>query len=182
MPHILILHAHSGLQPSRVNRPMTDAARTVPHVLMHDLYETYPDFDIDVEREQALADEADLIVFQHPVQWYGVPALLKEWMDAVLTHGWAYGTGGDALRGKDFWIAATTGGDQASYRDDGLHGFPFDAFLPPLIQTARLCGMRWLPPLVLHGAHHVDDAAVTAHVARYRMLLESYPAWTGAEA
>lgn len=176
-PRILILYAHAAPHRSRVNRLLADAARTLPHVHVHDLYETYPDFHIDVAHEQALLTDADLVVFQHPIQWYGTPALLKEWFDVVLEHGWAYGSGGVALQNKGYWLVATTGGSHESYQESGHHQRPFSAFLPPFKQTARLCGMHWLPPHILHGAHQTDDASVAAHVARYRERLASYPHW-----
>lgn len=174
---ILILYAHARPQRSRINRRMAQAAGTLPNVQVRDLYETYPDFDIDVQQEQALLTNADLVVFQHPIQWYGMPALLKEWVDVVLEEGWAYGPGGEALRGKDFWLAASTGGVHESYREDGQHGHPFTAFLPPFRQTAQLCGMNWLPPHILHGAQQSDDAALAMHVDAYVERLRTYPHW-----
>jgi putative NADPH-quinone reductase len=177
---ILIVYAHPTPHHSRVNRRLAEAAQQVPNARVDNLYETYPDFYIDVRQEQELLAEAQLIVFQHPVQWYSMPSLLKEWVDVVLEYGWAYGPGGTALQGKDFWLVATAGGAQESYQEGGYHGHEFPAFLPPIEQTALLCGMRWLPPLILHGAHQVDDAAVDRHVAAYRDLLESYPQWTDA--
>lgn len=147
----------------------------VPRVQVSNLYETYPDFYIDVAHEQALLAQADLVVFQHPIQWYSMPSLMKEWIDLVLEYGWAYGRGGNALQGKDCWLVATTGSREDSYRPDGIHGHAFDAFLPPFRQTAVLCGMRWLPPLILHGAHKVGDAAIDAHIETYRSRLASYP-------
>ncbi|HYD81665.1 MAG TPA: glutathione-regulated potassium-efflux system oxidoreductase KefF [Paucimonas sp.] len=172
---ILILYAHPAPHRSNVNRRMIAAARELPQVTVRDLYETYPDFHIDVEQEQELLAAADLIVFQHPIQWYGMPSLLKEWVDIVLEHGWAYGNGGTALRGKGFWLAATTGGTQASYTPGGYHDHSFEAFLPPFRQTAALCGMEWLPPHILHGARQADEATISAHVARYRELLAAWP-------
>src|SRR3954452_7620819 len=103
-PSILVLYAHPAPHRSRINRLLADTARSLPRVQLHDLYETYPDFHIDVQHEQALLSTADLIVFQHPIQWYGMPSLLKEWVDMVLEQGWAYGRGGTALHGKDFWL------------------------------------------------------------------------------
>ncbi|MDB5761242.1 MAG: kefK [Herminiimonas sp.] len=176
-PRILILYAHPAPHRSRVNRRLVEAARSVPNVLLHDLYETYPDFDIDVPREQALLADADLVVFQHPIQWYGMPALLKEWVDLVLELGWAYGPGGTALQNKDYWLVATAGGAHESYRENGHHRHPFSAFLPPFRQTAELCGMRWLPPFILHGARQVDDETVATHIAHYRERLVTYPDW-----
>ena len=172
---ILVIYAHPAPHRSRVNRQLADAARLIEGVRVHDLYDTYPDFYIDVPREQALLEAADVIVFVHPIQWYSMPALLKEWLDVVLVHGWAYGGNadnrGDALRGKTYWLVASTGSVEEAYSADGAHGRPFDAYLPPFEQTAALCGMRWEPPLILHGAQHVTDAALKAHVERFRARL-----------
>ena len=104
-----------------------------------------------------------------------MPALLKLWLDEVLTWGWAYGTGGTALRGKDLWLVASTGGTEASYRPDGHNRHFFDAFLPPYEQTAALCGMRFLPPLLLHGAHHASEAEIAAHAALYARVAALSP-------
>lgn len=175
---ILLICAHPALHRSRVNRRMLSAVSDLPHVHVHDLYETYPDFHINLRHEQALLEAADLVIFQHPIQWYSMPALLKEWMDVVLEYGWAYGKDGTALQGKDYWLAATTGGSSNDYSSGGTHRHTFDAFLPPLEQTANLCGMNWLPPYMLFGALQVDEASVQAHCQRYRDLLQSYPDWT----
>lgn len=161
---------------SRINQAMLTAARKLPNVTVRDLYETYPDFHIDVPAEQALLQEADLIVFQHPIQWYGMPALMKEWIDQVLDVGWAYGDGGTALHGKRHLLAVTTGSRAEAYSKAGTHQWPFDAFLLPFQQTAHLCGMHWMAPLVLHGAHQVGQAEIDAHVARYVDLLSGQAA------
>jgi len=63
---ILVLFAHPAIQKSRVNRRLAAAARGVEGVTVHDLYETYPDFDIDVPREQSLLVLHDIVVLQHP--------------------------------------------------------------------------------------------------------------------
>ncbi|RZA22270.1 MAG: NAD(P)H dehydrogenase [Proteobacteria bacterium] len=172
MSRVHVLYAHSAPHASRVNRRMIAAARSLPNVTVSELYELYPDFVIDVRREQALLSEAELIVMQHPIQWYGMPSLQKEWLDQVLEHGWAYGKSGNMLEGKGFLLALTTGGGTGAYSAEGEHGYPLEAFLPPYRQTAILCRMRWLAPLVLHGARHADEAAVDAHVETYRRLLE----------
>ena len=166
-PRVLVIFAHAEPHRSRVNRQLADAARITPGVIVHDLYATYPDFYIDAKREQALIAQADLLVFLHPIRWYAMPALLKEWIDVVFEAGWAYGNGATGLKGKGYLLAVTTGGAADAYRPDGVHGRDFADFLPPYEQTARLCGMQWQAPLVLHGAHHASDADVAAHVRRF---------------
>ena len=176
-PMVYVLAAHPHWRDSRVNRRLLDAARATPDVDAHDLYGSYADYDIDVPAEQARAAAAQLIVLLHPIQWYSMPALLKLWLDQVLTYGWAYGRGGTALRGKDLWLVASTGGPEHSYHPGSYNRYFFDAFLPPYEQTAALCGMRFLPPLLLHGAHRATDAEVEAHVQVFRERLASYPRW-----
>jgi len=174
---IYVLSAHPDGRTSRVNRRLRDAARGLPHVQVRDLYDAYPDYDIDVQAEQAAVARAQLVVLQHPIQWYSMPALQKLWMDDVLTHGWAYGHHASALHGKDLWLVATTGGAEASYHPESYNRYFFDAFLPPYEQTAALCGMRFLPPLVLHGAHRASEDEVQAHVNVFVDRLRTYPAW-----
>ena len=174
---IYLIAAHPNWRESRINRRLLDGARSVAKVLTNDLYTEYPDYCIDVATEQARMAAAQLIVLMHPIQWYSMPALQKLWLDDVLTYGWAYGVGGAALRGKDLWLVATTGGTEISYHPQGYNRYFFDAFLPPYEQTAALCGMRFLPPLLLHGAHSASAADVTDHIDTFRQRLQSYPRW-----
>ena len=145
---VLVIVAHPSLEQSRVNRVLKGAARRSAgaNVEVRDLYALYPDYLIDVAEEQALLAKARLVVWQHPIHWYSMPPLMKLWLDDVLAFGWAYGPGGTALRGKDLWLVATTGGPEESYRPDSYNRYFFDAFLPPYEQTATLCGMlyQWI--------------------------------------
>ena len=179
MPEIVVLVAHPQFEHSHVNRALaTAAAAAAPgRVVVRDLYALYPDFLIDVAAEQGLLAEARLLVWQHPIHWYSMPPLMKLWLDEVLAFGWAYGPGGTALRGIDLWLVASTGGPEESYRPEGYNRDFFDAFLPPYEQTAALCGMRMLPPLLLHGAHRLSAAELEADAALYAERLASYPGW-----
>jgi glutathione-regulated potassium-efflux system ancillary protein KefF len=179
---VLVLVAHPQMEQSRVNRAMmraagARAAASGGRIEVRDLYALYPDYLIDTEVERQRLVAARLVVWQCPVHWYSLPPLLKLWLDEVLAFGWAYGPGGETLRGKDLWLALSTGGSQHAYRPEGYNRYFFDAFLPPMEQTAALCGMRFLPPLVLHGAHHASDEEVAAHAALYAERLAVWPGW-----
>jgi glutathione-regulated potassium-efflux system ancillary protein KefG len=169
---ILVLYAHPAHQASRVNRALRSAIEDLPSVTVHDLYETYADFYVDLRREKALLAEADVLVCQHPFYWYSCPALLKEWLDIVLEEGWAYGEGGDALRGKYWMHAISAAGSEGRYRRGGLNNFSIDELVRPFEQSAHFCGMRWLPPFVTHWSTTLDDAALAARVSGYRALIE----------
>jgi glutathione-regulated potassium-efflux system ancillary protein KefF len=184
MADILVIAAHPQLEQSRATRSLMAAAAGLDaaRVEVRDLYALYPDYFIDVAAEQARLAQARLVVWLHPVHWYSMPPLLKLWLDEVFAFGWAYGPGGRALVGKDLWLVASTGGPQESYRPDGYNRYFFDAFLHPNEQTAALCGMRWLPPLVLHGAHGASPQALAAHAGLFAQRLQSWPAWPELEA
>ena len=173
---VYVLGAHPNLRESRVNRRLLDAAAGLPGVDINDLFATSPDYDIDVAAEQKRAEAAQLIVLLHPIQFYSMPALMKLWLDEVLAVGWAYG-GRNALRGKDLWLVASLGGSEDSYHPQGYNRYFFDAFVPPYEQTAALCGLRFLPPMLMFGAHQATDEEIDAHAATFRDKLVSYPDW-----
>lgn len=164
---LLIVHAHPAPHVSRANRAFLAAAQALPFVTLHEIYDDYPGMFIDVRREQALLLAHDIIVLQHPFYWYSVPALLKEWIDVVLEHGWAYGPNGEQLAGKVWSHAISTGGADDTYRVAGSNRYPIDAYLLPLEQTAHLCGMAWQPPFIAHAARALDDVALNAEAQRY---------------
>ena len=186
-PRILVLAAHPDLRLSRVHRALLDALRPLQAergemLAVRDLYALYPDYLIDIAAEQTAALQADLIVWQHPIHWYSMPPMMKLWLDEVLTLGWAYGPGTQALKGKHLWLVTSTGGPEASYLPSGYNRYPFEAFLPPYDQTAALCGLCMAPPLVLHGAHRASHADIAGHAERYIARLRSYPEWPGLKA
>ncbi len=162
---------------------MHSAARAAPErIEVRDLYALYPDYLVDTAAEQAALAAARLVVWLHPIHWYAMPPLMKLWLDEVLAFGWAYGPGGTALRGKDLWLVASTGGPTESYHPAGYNRYFFDDFLHPCEQTAALTGQRWLPPLVLHGAHRASEADIEAHAELFSQRLLQWPAWPEIEA
>jgi glutathione-regulated potassium-efflux system ancillary protein KefG len=170
---VLILFAHPAFQKSRLNRRLLSAVRGLENVTINDLYEEYPDFQIDVKREQRLLLDNDLIVLQHPFFWYSSPALIKEWEDLVLEYGFAYGSGGTMLSGKLMLSAITTGGPEPAYGREGDNYFTIREFLTPFEQTARLCKMEYLPPFVVFGSlSSFNEQELAEHAGAYRRLIE----------
>lgn len=171
---ILVLLAHPVLERSRVNKRLAAVAQEVEGVHLHDLYEIYPSFHLNVKREQQLLEAHDVIVFQHPFYWYSTPAILKEWQDLVLEHNWAYGSKGHHLKGKLTFNALSTGGPEQAYRAEGSNKFTIRQLLAPWEQTANLCQMRYLAPFVVHSALRLETEEHTRPAVHdYRRLLEA---------
>jgi glutathione-regulated potassium-efflux system ancillary protein KefG len=170
---VLVLFAHPALHKSRINKQLIAAIRDLEHVTINDLYEEYPDFYIDVKREQRLLLEHDIIIFQHPFYWYSSPAILKQWEDLVLEFGFAYGPDGTYLQEKWVLSAITAGGPFSAYQRGGYNYFTIREFLTPFEQTARLCGMVYLPPFVISGALRIrQEKEILNQSAVYRRLVE----------
>lgn len=171
MAKVLILFAHPALEKSRTQTCLLNHARHVSGITIHDLYQHYPDFEIDVDREQKLLLQHDIIIFQHPFYWYSAPAIVKQWQDLVLEHGWAYGREGKALVGKIMFNAISAGGRQEAYQPDGYNQYSIHEFLRPFEQTARLCNMHYWPPFMVHGTHRMEPADIELHAIQYEELL-----------
>lgn len=172
MKKILINFAHPAKRRSKINSALRTAVESLEGVTINDLYANYPDFMIDVKREQRLCEEHDVVIFQHPFYWYSTPAIIKEWLDLVLEHGWAYGSTGTALKGKVFFQAFSAGGDLSTYQKDGLNKFTLCELTSPLHATANLCNMVWLPPFAVTGVHRgIPSEQINAHANDYRRLV-----------
>jgi glutathione-regulated potassium-efflux system ancillary protein KefG len=169
---LLILFAHPALHKSRVNQLLLSSVESLSGVTINDLYESYPNFHVNVAREQALLLEHDVIVFQHPFYWYSSPAILKQWQDLVLEYGFAFGKNGTRLHGKLVLTAISTGGPSSAYQRNGYNYFTVRELLAPFEQTTRLCGMTYLPPFIVPGVLWMQDQAeLSTYGSVYRRAL-----------
>ena len=164
---ILVNVFHPNLEQSKVNRRWVTELEKSSKVTINLPYSRYPDWDIDVQREQEMLLQHDRIIFQHPFLWYSVPPLMKKWFDDVLTYAWAYGPGGNALHGKEWVSAISTGGPAESYQAGGYNNFSMSELLKPLQQTANLIGAKFLPPFLLQGAVQATPEQIDESAIRY---------------
>ncbi len=161
----LVLTAHPDLSSSSANRKWFEALSNVPGVITRDLMAVGgPEMRFDPAVEQALLQKTDRVVLQFPFYWYSSPPVLKAWLDQVLLFGFAYGPGGDKLRGKELLLVISTGGPEESYQAGAFNNFSMPELLTPFQQTAFLTGMSYLPPFVLHSAMSRDQSRLNASV------------------
>lgn len=142
----------------------------------------------DVEEEQRKLGEADALILHFPLWWFGMPAILKGWIERVWAFGLAYGFrgAGNAHRygeggfaGKRALLAVSVGGPAVDYSPRGING-PLDQLLFPVTHgTLFYPGMQVLPTYAVYGAARLDDAGVAAARAgwaeRVRRLFEDEP-------
>lgn len=157
MSKILVISGHPKLEEaSLANKAILDKLKDAPGFEVRDLKKLYPNFIIDVEAEQKALMAADVIVFQFPYYWYGVPGIMKEWMDEVLAYGFAYGSEGDKLKGKRLIVSVTIGGPEESYSAGGYNTYDVETLITPLKQMANLTGMSF-EMIKSHGMIYIPE-------------------------
>jgi NAD(P)H dehydrogenase (quinone) len=134
--------------------------------------------DIAAEQEKLL--RADVVVLQFPLWWYGMPAILKGWIDRVYANGFTYGVGqhgggkwgnrfGEGrLSGRRAMLAVTAGGRREHYTPRGVNGFIDDLLFPITHGVLFYPGMTVLPSLVFYEVHNfLGDTSYDAMFAAY---------------
>ncbi len=172
MEKILIIFAHPRFEKSRANKLLTQYIPNRENITFHDLYELYPTFDIDIEHEKQLLTEHKIIVCQYPFYWYSAPAMLKQWTEMVLEYGWAYGTNGNALKGKVMLNVITTGGQRKLYQHGQKNRYSMKEFLRPYEQSAKVCKMIYLPPFTVQGTYKLSNDELEEYAKKYDSLLQ----------
>jgi putative NADPH-quinone reductase len=169
---ILHLVFHPDLKASRVNRTWKEQLEQSGKIYTsRDMYSEYPDFQIDVEKEQKLLQEHDRIVLQFPMYWWSVTPLLKKWFDDVLQYQFAYGSKGDKLSGKDLQIICSVGGQAKNY--NGFHMFAsVPELMKPLQLTANLAKMNYAQPLYMFNADACADEEVKKFGEKWVELID----------
>ncbi|WP_431258822.1 NAD(P)H-dependent oxidoreductase [Roseateles chitinivorans] len=134
----------------------------------------------DVVEEQRKLLAADLVILQFPLWWFGMPAIMKGWIDRVWARGLAYGRNGQGNRvrygeggfeGRRAMVSVTTGGPAADYGPRGING-PIDQLLFPITHgTLFYPGMSVLKTHAVHGAGRMMPEAVEAASAAWRERL-----------
>ena len=159
MKKVVIISGHPDFKNSVANKAiLEEIAAKCPQVEIRKLDELYPDYQFDVKTEQAALEAADVIIFQYPMHWFGVPGIMKLYIDKVMLHGWAYGSQGNALKGKAFIASVTTGAPDAAYKAEGVMQHTVDEFSYPIEKFAatckmdckkifHICGMMYVPGL-----------------------------------
>jgi NAD(P)H dehydrogenase (quinone) len=120
-------------------------------------------FAADVEGELQKVEWCDLMIFQFPLWWFGLPAVLKGWVDRVFAMGRTYGDGKfyetGAFHGKRAMLSLTTGGPPESYIKGGFGGAIMDYLKPIHRGMFQFVGFDVLAPHIVHAPAHIGDEA-----------------------
>lgn len=157
----LVVVAHPDIESSVINKAWLTELRKYPELYtVHELYNAYPDWKINVEKEQQLIEAHEKIVLQFPVYWFSSPPLLKKWLDDVLTYGWAYGSGsGYKMKDRKVALAVTAGIREQDYSTSGRYKYALDDVLRPFEITINYVSAKYSAYYAFYGTESASDVA-----------------------
>jgi len=127
-----------------------------------------PDLTAEMDRLQW----CDALILQFPLWWFGLPGILKGWVDRVFAMGRTYGRGkwydDGVFAGKRAMCSVTTGGPAVMYGPDGLNGDIQQILFPINHGILRFTGFEVLPPFIVYGAARITEAERKSSLDRYR--------------
>lgn len=148
MKNILVVSGHTDLNNSVANKNILNRLKEIiPNIEYDILSDLYPNYVIDIAKEQEKLLNADIIILQYPVFWYSMPSLLERWMEEVFQHGFSHGSTGDKLKNKKIIVSLTTGAPKETYNN-------INDFLNPIKATCKLCQMEYVGSIVTYGVSY----------------------------
>ncbi len=134
-------------------------------------------FAPEIEAEIRKIEACDLMILQFPLWWFGLPAILKGWVDRVLAMGRTYGYGNiyatGKFRGKRALLSLTTGGPAEAYRRGGFNG-DIDAILRPIQRgILQFVGFDVLAPQIHFAPVRASEAQRETWLANYAQRLSA---------
>ena len=161
MKKTLVLFAHPYYEHSTTNIRLLECYNDLPNVTFRDLYEDYPDFHIHTFRERKRIVGYDRIIFHFPIIWFGLPPLLKLWIDEVFDMRWISEAGLNILSGKDAIIVTTLGGTENNYTKDGKFKIHAEDLLVGLKVSLDINNIELKSTKIIYNADNLDESDIT---------------------
>jgi len=171
----LIMVIHPDIASSVINKRWVDELGKHPEKYeVRLLHQLYPDGKIDVAAEQKLIEQYDKIVFQFPFYWFNCPPLFKQWLDEVLTYGWAYGSkSGYKVAGKKIALALSVGIDEHEYHSAAKYKYTLAELTRPFELTFEYVKADYRPFFAYYGIElNSEKDWIERSVPMYMKFLE----------
>jgi putative NADPH-quinone reductase len=167
----LIVLAHPDLSRSKVNRRWVYEAEKYPdNFTIHCLYDEYPLKQINTEKERALIETHGSLILQFPLYWSNCPPLMKQWLDEVFIHGWAYGSKADKMRNRKVALAVSAGTSEKEYKE--RFNVSFQQILLPFEITFKYMNADFQGFHILSGLEHdVSIEKIESSVDQYTTFI-----------
>lgn len=167
----MVLFAHPYFEHSTTNVRMIECYEGIENITFRDLYEDYPDFHIQPFKERKRIVDFDRIIFHFPLIWFGLPPLLKLWIDEVFDIRWITEDGLNILSGKDAIIVTSVGGRHSSYTSLGKYGVSVETLLAGLRVSLNVNKIKLKKVQVIYNADDLSESQLDGYVTELSKIL-----------
>lgn len=171
MKKTLVLFAHPYFEHSTTNVRLIECYEGIENITFRDLYEDYPDFHIQPFKERKRIVDFDRIIFHFPLIWFGLPPLLKLWIDEVFDMRWITEDGLNILSGKDAIIVTSVGGRHSSYTSLGKYGVSVETLLAGLRVSLNVNKIKLKKVQVIYNADDLSESQLDGYVTELSKIL-----------
>ncbi|AKK73111.1 NAD(P)H dehydrogenase [Chryseobacterium sp. P1-3] len=171
MKKTLVVFAHPYLEHSNSNVELINFYVRHQHYTLRDLYEEYPDFHIAAFRERKRLAHYDRFIFQFPLIWFGMPPLLRLWIDEVFDRDWLQPGKDNPLENKEVYILITTGGKERSFTKTGTYQYTIDELISGLIVSLKVFKANIKHIKIVYEANKLSKKEIILHKKEFSELL-----------
>ena len=164
----LVIVSHPNFEKSLITKALQNTAIAMPGVTVRNLESLYGN-----NSEQAACMDVDRIVFLYPTHWFNLTPMLKAYLNVAWTYGWAFGPGGEALKGKELLVVTSAGASEFTYSDNGIINCTMADVLSPLKASALYIGMKFADPLAFYGVMNATENDITLFQERFAVRIQS---------
>lgn len=171
MKKTLVVFAHPYLEHSNSNLELINFYVRHQHFTLRDLYEEYPDFHIAAFRERKRLNNYDRIIFQFPLIWFGIPPLLRLWIDEVFDRNWLKDENQNPLENKEVFIVVTTGGKEHSFSKNGTYKYSVDELISGLIVSLNVFKANIKDITIVYEANKLSKKEIIIQKQKFLTIL-----------
>ena len=171
MKKTLVLFAHPFLEFSNNNKELTNFYERHQQFTFRDLYEEYPDFHIPAFRERKRIVEYDRFIFHFPIIWFGMPPLLRLWLDEVVDGNWINGQAKNPFENKEVFLLVTTRSKERSFGKNGKHGYTIEELISGLLVTLKIFKVNIKNIYIVYEAETLSKKEIILHKQKFVEIL-----------
>lgn len=171
MKNTLVLFAHPFPEFSNNNRELINFYERHQHFTFRDLYEEYPDFHIPAFRERKRIVNYDRIIFHFPLIWFGMPPLLRLWLDEVMDGNWLNPYSDNPLENTEIFILVTTRSKERSFGKNGKHGYSIEEMISGLLISLKIFRAKIQPIYIIYESDRLSKKEIIQHKQKFTEIL-----------
>lgn len=171
MAQTLVVFAHPFLEYSNSNIELINFYERSQHYDFKDLYEEYPDMHVQAFKERKQLLKYDRFVFHFPLIWFGMPPLLRLWMDEIADGNWLSGAEKNPFENKEVYILVTTRSKERSFGRLGKHGFTMEELISGFLVTLKVFNAQIKNIYVVYESETLSKKEIIKHKQQFVAIL-----------